>query len=814
MTSRRLAVDLGASTTTLALTDGETSSMGSAVLWDPAAVQAGDLAVRLGRMNPEALIEHPVTLIEKQPDIPAEPLKRLYAAACDRTVGRPEADELWLAHPLSWSVDQIARLQDVARSAGIEVPTVHTLPEPIAALHRHHRDAPLPAGTCVAVVDLGGLTCDIAVLRYDSADDIVVLAHDSSPVFGGVVIDQKIADWAIAQLRRRGETDLADLLDADDSVGARIGLRQQARETKHALSEFASAPLLIEAGQQLSVVELTRGELTELLGPELDRLATSLDTTIAASEVRPSVLYAVGGGSRIPAATEALRRASGILPTRLDKPELAVVEGALLAPAPRPPATRRSVSTAHIADGPRDELAQAVSAEVIRLADAVEGILGAQVAPLAERLRTEARRVPRVAVVGRVKSGKSTLVNAVVGRRVAPTDDRECTLIPTRYEYGAPERCEVTPLDAEPFTLPLDDGGLPQDLRLRPEQIDYATVYLSADALRDFTLVDTPGLSSTTEVSQESARRHLFGDRQGENADALIYVFRQTRFADDSAALRELAVARGAIGVLSFADTHSSPWGEDDPMALAAEEAGAIASDTPEFSTVVPLAARLAEAAAAGLIREADAAELAALSSIADLDLELGLVDDAESLHRLSALLGEYGLRHGRAAAGSGASALRQWARSTSNIDTLTDALTSRSIGRYHHLIAHRSLALLEEHARDAASIEALDAVQSARQLPHLHGVIELEASIRLATADPEHPLLDELALQLDARNDRQRVRLAGSADPADIQRQALSAGSRARAQATLAFSPVEEFALRTLTRSYALIAERSRAPQ
>ena len=37
----------------------------------------------------------------------------------------------------------------------------------------------------------------------------------------------------------------------------------------------------------------------------------------------------------------------------------------------------------------------------------------------------------RVAIAGRVKSGKSTLLNALVGDRLAPTDAGECTRIVT-----------------------------------------------------------------------------------------------------------------------------------------------------------------------------------------------------------------------------------------------------------------------------------------------------------------------------------------------------------------------------------------------
>ena len=49
----------------------------------------------------------------------------------------------------------------------------------------------------------------------------------------------------------------------------------------------------------------------------------------------------------------------------------------------------------------------------------------------------------QLAVAGRIKSGKSTLVNALIGRRVAPTDIGECTRLVTRFQYGTVDRIEV-----------------------------------------------------------------------------------------------------------------------------------------------------------------------------------------------------------------------------------------------------------------------------------------------------------------------------------------------------------------------------------
>ena len=58
---------------------------------------------------------------------------------------------------------------------------------------------------------------------------------------------------------------------------------------------------------------------------------------------------------------------------------------------------------------------------------------------MADRLRRAAERMGdplRVALIGRAKAGKSTLLNAVVGDLVAPTDAAECTLVPTEYHDG------------------------------------------------------------------------------------------------------------------------------------------------------------------------------------------------------------------------------------------------------------------------------------------------------------------------------------------------------------------------------------------
>ena len=55
---------------------------------------------------------------------------------------------------------------------------------------------------------------------------------------------------------------------------------------------------------------------------------------------------------------------------------------------------------------------------------------------------------------GRLSSGKSTLVNALIGRRVARTDVAECTRLVTRFRYGTADRVEVVIAVEQQFAEP------------------------------------------------------------------------------------------------------------------------------------------------------------------------------------------------------------------------------------------------------------------------------------------------------------------------------------------------------------------------
>ena len=54
----------------------------------------------------------------------------------------------------------------------------------------------------------------------------------------------------------------------------------------------------------------------------------------------------------------------------------------------------------------------------------------------------------RVAIAGKVKAGKSTLLNALVGEEIAPTDAGECTRVVTWYLDAPAPKVTMFPRDA------------------------------------------------------------------------------------------------------------------------------------------------------------------------------------------------------------------------------------------------------------------------------------------------------------------------------------------------------------------------------
>ncbi|GAA0965911.1 hypothetical protein GCM10009555_006480 [Acrocarpospora macrocephala] len=286
----------------------------------------------------------------------------------------------------------------------------------------------------------------------------------------------------------------------------------------------------------------------------------------------------------------------------------------------------------------------------------------------------------KIAVAGAVSSGKSTLVNALLGLPVAPVDAGECTRVVTQYEYGPDDgRVEVECEDGRTVVTRLAPGHrLPADLGVPIDLVRRVRVHLASEALRAITVVDTPGMNTTTVENERAARRMLFGtDQDDDHAQALIYVLRYVQAFDDTtlAEFRGLTEACGmtcvnTLAVLSQIDRRGD---EDDPWPTARRLAvKAYADLRASVFDVVPVIGLLAETAGTGALGPAELDGLAALAALDAADLEFLLLDlddladspdsplAPEVARRLIRHLHRYGLRTAITHSAEDPEALRQ----------------------------------------------------------------------------------------------------------------------------------------------------------
>ncbi|MGM0928209.1 MAG: dynamin family protein [Actinomycetota bacterium] len=231
----------------------------------------------------------------------------------------------------------------------------------------------------------------------------------------------------------------------------------------------------------------------------------------------------------------------------------------------------------------------------------------------------------RVAIAGMVKAGKSTLLNAIIGEEIAPTDTGECTRVVTWYRYSDTPRITLYPRVGPPRNVPIrrTGGRLVFELGgIEAGDVARLVVDWPSKTLRDITLIDTPGIASLSRDVSARSTEFLAPTDAPSEADAIIYLLRHLHAADlgflesfrDTAAGQSGTV--NALAVLSRADEVGA--GRIDALLSAQEIAARYRRDGALRSLalgVVPIAGLLAQTA-----RSLRQAEFSILTELASLD--------------------------------------------------------------------------------------------------------------------------------------------------------------------------------------------------
>lgn len=462
----------------------------------------------------------------------------------------------------------------------------------------------------------------------------------------------------------------------------------------------------------------------------------------------------------------------------------------------------------------------------------IEAVASPPVREVASRRRAALADPLRLAVVGRVKAGKSTLVNALIGRRIAPTRAGECTRVVTWFEFGSPDGAAVVHChDGRQIPISLVDGRLPEDLPVPAEEVQRLVVRLQSAQLRGLTLIDTPGLSSLTRENEQATRSAILGDsltsqHASGDADAVLFVFRQEQREDEAEFLQQFRAASGemngsavnALGVLSQSDLLADA-AADDPMRPARDQARHLAaSRIGEVGDVVPVSGLLAETSRTGRLRERDVVDLASLAEVAPVRLRTGVGLDTvlprERVQDLQEKLGPFGLEAGRLEAGSGSDGFADWLSDVSGIAGLQRLLHDHVQARAGGLKALRALDAVERAARHSGSDQAvLDLVEQALVAPELQIVREIQAIGMLRSTRVATDLIPELERLTRTSVPAEQLGLGAETPAAEVATEARRRSAEAQSRATLAFAPGEAEAARILAQSYRAIAQRVEEP-
>ncbi|WP_162891386.1 dynamin family protein [Aeromicrobium sp. A1-2] len=404
----------------------------------------------------------------------------------------------------------------------------------------------------------------------------------------------------------------------------------------------------------------------------------------------------------------------------------------------------------------------------------------------------------RVALVGSVKAGKSTLLNALLSEHLAPTDARECTRVVTWYRHGATPKVEAFELTGGVTGLPVvrQQERLELDLgELGAESLDRLEVVWPAEQLNDLILIDTPGTASISSEVSSRTQQFLAPQDGVSGVDAVVYMLRSLHTSDIDflhhlhARTSHGASALGSIAVLSRADELGG--GRLDAMVSVNQAVKVLRAEpalTGLVEAVVPVAGLLA--LASSTLRQSEYAAFVALEEVPRETLQSLLVSadrfistEDETLPsvrvraRLVERFGLYGIRLAVATLRSGvtdATMLSEELVRRSGLDELRSTLDIHFRQRSQELKAHSAVLAVHRALSRQPRAEGRLLLETAEEyLNNSHAFREMRLISRVRSVDlaMEESALAELTQLIggNGTTPHQRLGLDEDASPDEL---------------------------------------------
>lgn len=233
----------------------------------------------------------------------------------------------------------------------------------------------------------------------------------------------------------------------------------------------------------------------------------------------------------------------------------------------------------------------------------------------------------RVAVVGFVKAGKSTLMNAIMKEKILYTGAVETTSNPSWFKYSDTKSITVVFKDGAREKYAFEELGkwtvkAETDKNPRAQEVKYIEIGYPNEVLKTMELIDTPGFGAvstasdksmeflgfkkTTNNSNEDLNSTQITKDYATEADAIIYSFSKTAQIGDKDILEAFqgdtllpnTSPINALGVLTKADIMWDVLDNNDPIVTAQEVSNKLTNDPALRSlvyTITPVSSKIVE---------------------------------------------------------------------------------------------------------------------------------------------------------------------------------------------------------------------------